>query len=146
MLEAARGAAVLVHEATFLDEDRDRARETRHSTAREAAALAREADVGLLVLTHLSSRHAPREVREEAEREFARVLVPRDFDQVEVPFPERGEPIVHAARRARRGGADAPSEAPATVAPHRPLTRSREAGKEIAMTVRPLAPRTAART
>ena len=116
VLEAARGAAVLVHEATFLDEDRDRARETRHSTAREAAALAREADVGLLVLTHLSSRHAPRDVREEAEREFARVLVPRDFDQVEVPFPERGEPIVHPAR-ARRGGGDAPSEAPATVAP-----------------------------
>ena len=116
VLESARGAAVLVHEATFLDEDRDRARETRHSTAREAAALAREADVGLLVLTHLSSRHAPREVREEAEREFARVLVPRDFDQVEVPFPERGEPIVHPAR-ARRGGGDAPSEAPATVAP-----------------------------
>ena len=116
VLEAARGAAVLVHEATFLDEDRERARETRHSTAREAAALAREADVGLLVLTHLSSRHAPREVREEAEREFARVLVPRDFDQVEVPFPERGEPIVHPAR-ARRGGGDAPSEAPATVAP-----------------------------
>ncbi len=76
----------------------------------------RDADVGLLVLTHLSSRHAPREVREEAEREFPRVLVPRDFDQVEVPFPERGEPIVHPAR-GRRGGADAPSEAPATVAP-----------------------------
>jgi ribonuclease Z len=116
VLEAARGAQVLVHEATFLDEDRDRARETRHSTAREAAALARDADVGLLVLTHLSSRHAPRELREEAEREFARVLVPRDFDQVEVPFPERGEPIVHPAR-GRRGGPDAPSEAPATVAP-----------------------------
>jgi ribonuclease Z len=117
VLEAARGAAVLVHEATFLEEDRDRARETRHSTAREAAALARAADVGLLVLTHLSTRHAPREVREEAELEFARVLVPRDFDQVEVPFPERGGPIVHAARAgARRGGADAPSEARATVA------------------------------
>jgi ribonuclease Z len=116
VLEAARGAAVLVHEATFLDEERDRARETQHSTAREAAALAREADVGLLVLTHLSTRHAPRDVREEAEREFARVLVPRDFDHVEVPFPERGGPIVHAAR-ARRGPADAPSGTPATVAP-----------------------------
>jgi ribonuclease Z len=116
VLEAARGASVLVHEATFLDDDRDRARETRHTTAREAAALAREADVGLLVLTHLSTRHAPREIREEAEREFARVLVPRDFDQVEVPFPERGEPILHPAR-ARRGGPDAPSEPPATVAP-----------------------------
>ena len=74
--------------------------------------------MGLLVLTHLSTRHAPREVREEAELEFARVLVPRDFDQVEVPFPERGGPIVHAAQAgARRGGADAPSEARATVAP-----------------------------
>jgi ribonuclease Z len=119
VLEASRGASVLVHEATFLDEDRERARETRHSTAREAAALARDADVGLLVLTHLSSRHAPREVRAEAEGEFPRVLVPRDFDQVEVPFPERGEPIVHPARAggARRGEPDAASEAPATVAP-----------------------------
>jgi ribonuclease Z len=115
--EVARGASVLVHEATFLDEDRERARETRHSTAREAAALARDADVGLLVLTHLSSRHAPREVREEAEAEFPRVLVPRDFDQVEVPFPERGAPVVHPARAPRRGGADTPSGAPATVAP-----------------------------
>jgi len=115
-LEAARGASVLVHEATFLDEDRERARETRHTTAREAAALAREADVGLLVLTHLSSRCAPRELREEAEREFARVLVPRDFDQVEVPLPERGEPIVHPARgRSRGGSADASSEPAATV-------------------------------
>ena len=118
VLEAARGAPVLVHEATFLDEDRERARETRHSTAREAAVLAAEAGVGLLVLTHLSSRHAAREVREEAEREFGRVLVPRDFDQVEVPFPERGEPIVHPARRGGAPrGADAPSEAAATVAP-----------------------------
>jgi ribonuclease Z len=117
VLEAARGGSVLVHEATFLDEDRERARETRHSTAREAAALARDADVGLLVLTHLSSRHSPRDVREEAEAEFARVLVPRDFDRVEVPFPERGEPLVHPARGSRRGGADTASEAPATVAP-----------------------------
>jgi ribonuclease Z len=118
VLDAARGASLLVHEATFLDEERDRARETRHSTAREAAALAREAGVGLLVLTHLSTRHAAREVREEAEREFAPVLVPRDFDRVEVPFAERGEPIVHAARSGpRRGAPDTPSEPPATVTP-----------------------------
>jgi ribonuclease Z len=118
-LDAARGAAVLVHEATFLDADRERARETRHTTAREAAVMAREADVGLLVLTHLSSRCSPRELREEAEREFPRVLVPRDFDQVEVPFPERGRPIVHPARGGGRRDADATaSEAPATVAAH----------------------------
>jgi len=118
-LEAAAGAAVLVHEATFLDEERDRARETRHSTAHEAAVLAREAGAGLLALTHLSSRFLPREVRAEAEAVFPNVLVPRDFDQVEVPFPERGEPIVHPAKGGgdRRGGSDVASEAPATVPP-----------------------------
>lgn len=61
--EIARGASVLVHEATFLDEDRQRARETRHSTALEAATLAREADVGLLVLTHLEPLRPPRPAR-----------------------------------------------------------------------------------
>ena len=115
-LDIARGASVLVHEATFLDEDRERARETRHSTAREAAELGREADVGLLVLTHLSSRFAPRDLRAEAASVFDRVLVPRDFDQVEIPFPERGAPIVHPARSGRGGPAapDAVSDAPAT--------------------------------
>jgi ribonuclease Z len=116
LLAAADRASVLVHEATFLDEDRDRARETRHSTAREAAVIAREADVGLLVLTHLSSRCSPRDLRHEAESEFPRVLVPRDFDQVEVPFPERGAPRIHALRGGGRPGApDEPSGSPATV-------------------------------
>jgi ribonuclease Z len=113
---AALGASVLVHESTFLDEDRDRARETRHTTAREAAELARDAHVGLLVLTHLSSRFPPRLARAEAEAVFDRVLVPRDFDQVEVPFPERGGPIVHAGRGgARHDPPDEVSEPPDTV-------------------------------
>ncbi len=115
-LQAARGASVLVHEATFLDEDRGRARETRHTTAREAAELAREADVGLLVLTHLSSRRPPGELRAEAAAIFERTLVPRDFDQVEIPFPERGAPIVHPARGgSRRTAPDALSEPPGTL-------------------------------
>jgi ribonuclease Z len=62
VLEAARGAEVLVHEATFLDEERERARETAHATALEAAEIAREADVGLLALTHLSNRYFGPEV------------------------------------------------------------------------------------
>ncbi len=119
VLEAARGATVLIHEATFLDGDRERARQTRHSTAREAAALAREADVGLLVITHVSSRCMPRDVRAEAAVEFPRVVVPRDFDQIEVPFPEKGPPEVHPAR-APQGprAAQAASEEPATVPAH----------------------------
>jgi ribonuclease Z len=117
-LEAARGAALLVHEATLLHEDLARARETRHSTAHEAARLGRDADVALLALTHLSSRFAPRDVRAEAQEVFERAIVPRDFDQIEIPFAERGAPVLHPARGgARRDGADAASEAPATVLP-----------------------------
>jgi ribonuclease Z len=99
VLAAALRADVLVHEATFLDEDLDRARETGHSTAREAAELARDADVGLLLLTHLSTRYAVRDVKAEARQVFADAEVPRDLDAVEVPFPERGRP-----RMVRGGG------------------------------------------
>jgi len=115
----ADGASVLVHEATFQDAERERARDTSHSTAAEAGALARRAGVDLLVLTHLSPRCAPSELRREAEAEFPRVHVPRDFDQVEIPFPERSEPIVHPARDGRVARADpAGAEATATVVTH----------------------------
>lgn len=103
-LDAAEGAQLLIHEATFLDADRDRARETGHTTAREAAVLAREAKVGLLVLTHLSSRCFPRDVRQEAEAVFPDVAVARDFDRIEVPFPERGPAVLEPHRRRREAG------------------------------------------
>ena len=92
VLEAARGAEVLVHEATFLEEERERARETAHSTALEAAELARDADVGLLALTHLSNRYFGPEVVREARTIFSETVVPKDFDVIDVPFPERGAP------------------------------------------------------
>jgi ribonuclease Z len=85
-------ADVLVHEATFCEDERARARETGHSTAHQAAETARDAGVQLLALTHLSTRYFPREVRDEARATFANTVVPRDFDAIEVPFPERGEP------------------------------------------------------
>ena len=85
--------------------------------------MAKEAGVGLLALTHLSSRFMPREVRAEAEAVFANVIVPRDFDQIEVPFPERGAPILHPVKGGgeRKGASDVASEAPATVLPARPF-------------------------
>lgn len=101
-LTAADGASLLVHEATFTAADAARARETGHSTAAEAAELGRRADVGLLALTHISARNHPREIRAEAEAVFERVLVPRDFTQVEIPYPDRGRPVV--APPAREGG------------------------------------------
>ncbi len=89
---AADGADVLVHEATFLDADAARAAETGHSTAAQAAGIGRDCGVGLLALTHLSTRYAPRDVRGEALEVFERAVVPRDFDSIELPLPEKGEP------------------------------------------------------
>jgi ribonuclease Z len=57
LVEAARDADLLIHEATFSDDEHDRALETRHSTAREAGKVAQDAHVRRLILTHLSSRH-----------------------------------------------------------------------------------------
>ncbi len=87
---AAHEADLLVHEATFTDEDADRARETAHSTARQAAELARDADVRALALTHVSTRYAGGQLRDEARAVFPDTEAPRDFDTIEVPFPERG--------------------------------------------------------
>ena len=86
-------ADLLVHEATFMEEDADRAAETRHSTAAQAAELAAAAEVRMLALTHISPRYSGGQVRDEARGAFENVIVPRDFDRVELPFPERGDPV-----------------------------------------------------
>jgi ribonuclease Z len=95
----AQDAQLLVHEATFLEDERARARDTAHSTALQAAELARDAGVRLLALTHLSTRYFPRDVRDEARSAFPDTVVPRDFDAIDVPFPERGEPALVKAER-----------------------------------------------
>jgi ribonuclease Z len=102
VVEAAAGAELLVHEATFLADERERARETSHSTAGEAALVAREAGVKLLALTHVSTRYFGHQVVEEATQLFPATVVPRDFDLVTIPFPERGEPeLVRSGARAQ---------------------------------------------
>jgi ribonuclease Z len=92
---AAHEADLLIHEATFLDDEAQRAQQTGHSTARQAAELARDADVRLLALTHVSTRYAGYEVRDEARATFERTELPRDFDTIEIPFAEKGEPELH---------------------------------------------------
>ncbi len=92
VVQAAHFADVLIHEATFSAEEKERARETMHATATEAAEVARLADVKLLALTHVSTRYFGSELAREAREIFAETVVPRDFDVVDVPFPERGQP------------------------------------------------------
>jgi ribonuclease Z len=91
---AARAADVLVHESSFGDEEVARAAQTRHSTARQAAEIANAAEVNLLCLTHVSGRYFGKELRDQAREVFANTELPRDFDIVEIPFPERGEPML----------------------------------------------------
>jgi len=103
---AAHEADVLVHEATFAEEEAERARRTGHCTARQAATAARDAGVKLLALTHLSTRYGGGELRAEAEAVFPATVVPRDFDTIEIPLPERGEPVL------RRWEGQAPQSGP----------------------------------
>jgi ribonuclease Z len=88
-IEASRGADLLVHEATFGTEEAERAVETGHSTAREAAIVARDAGVDTLVLTHFSARYSrdATELGNEARECFAgRVFVGRDGMEIDIPY------------------------------------------------------------
>jgi ribonuclease Z len=89
---AAHAAQLLVHDGTFALDESARAAETGHSTARDAAQLAAEAEVGMLAIVHVSSRYNVTRVLDEARAAFQNTVAPRDFDLVEIPFPERGEP------------------------------------------------------
>jgi ribonuclease Z len=147
VLEIAQEADLLVHEATFAEEERERADETLHSTAAGAAAVAKAAEVRMLALTHLSNRYFGPEIAREARAIFPDTVVPRDFDIIDVPFQERGAPRLvkggarpvreeagpdgeHGAgggsRRSDRGGGD-PGDSGVGGDPVRAATRRRAA-------------------
>jgi ribonuclease Z len=112
VVESAWGADVLVTEATFSEEERERAQETMHQTAAQAADLARRANVGLLALTHLSSRYFGPEIAREAREIFPETVVPRDFDVIDLPFAERGPPQLVKEGALHRREPEAVSSAP----------------------------------
>lgn len=88
VVDAATGADLLVHEATFGEEEKERARETQHSTAKEAAQVALAARAKRLVLCHLSARYSisADELVKEAREVFGETTVARDGMEIEVPF------------------------------------------------------------
>ena len=99
VLEIAVEADLLVHDGTFSRDEQERADETCHTTAADAAEVARVADVRMLALTHLSNRYFGAEILREARAVFPETVVPRDFDIIDVRFAERGGP------RLLKGGA-----------------------------------------
>ena len=90
VVDAATGADLLVHEATFGEEEKERAKETGHATAREAAQVALAAGVKRLVLSHVSARYSLNadELVKEAREVFPETIVAKDGMTVEVPFAD----------------------------------------------------------
>jgi ribonuclease Z len=103
-VSAAADADLLIHDASFAEEEVQRGAETGHSTLAQAAAVAAEAHVKLLALVHISSRYHVGKVIEEAKAVFEPVVAPKDFDQIELPFPERGHPQLIPKGAVDQGG------------------------------------------
>jgi ribonuclease Z len=94
-VDAARGADLLIHEATFSEEEAARAVETGHSTAREAALVAEQAGVRRLVLTHLSARYTrdTSDLERDAKAVFANTVIARDGMEIDVEFADEAAAV-----------------------------------------------------
>lgn len=89
VVELARNADLLIHEATFDDDLAEKAGEDKHSTASQAAEVALKANVKFLVLTHISARYEGDDSKllNQARSVFPKVIIGRDFQVIEL-FPE----------------------------------------------------------
>jgi ribonuclease Z len=92
LIDVTRGADALVIESTYLDQEAEMARQFGHMTATRAAAFARDAGVGQLILTHISRRYREKEVLQEAQAIFPGAVVARDFDVFQIKSAEKENP------------------------------------------------------
>lgn len=88
LLPYVRGADALSIESTYLEEEAEMAVQYSHLTAKMAAELAKEAEVGKLFLTHVSRRYRERDILAEAQTVFPNTEVARDFSQYQVKHGE----------------------------------------------------------
>jgi ribonuclease Z len=85
MLEQIKGADLLYHEATFTEDMRDRAKQTMHSTAKDAATIAQKAQVGKLVISHFSARYKDLEpLLDEAKSIFPNTVIAEEGMKISV--------------------------------------------------------------
>ena len=83
--EASRDVDVLIHEATYVDEESKLAKEHFHSTAKAAAETASECNVKMLALIHISNRYGDNEAAlNEAKKYFDDTIAPADFQMITV--------------------------------------------------------------
>lgn len=83
MINLAKDSSLLIHEATFLEEDKDKALENGHSTTKEAAEIAKNANVNKLIITHFSNRYTNiKQFKKETKEIFENTTVAKDFMQV----------------------------------------------------------------
>jgi len=87
LVRLAENADLLIHDATFDDQLKDRAVEDGHSTPSQAAETAKEANVKRLILTHISARYEKTSLlRRQARKVFPRTEVAEDFLRVDIPL------------------------------------------------------------
>jgi len=84
-VKGAKDADVLVHEATFVEEHKQKAKERMHSTAMEAGEIASKAKAKMLILYHFSARRAPEKViLSEAKKKFKNTFILKELETISV--------------------------------------------------------------
>ena len=85
------GADLLIHDSTLAEDLKDWALETKHSTSKEAALIAKNANVKQLVLTHISSRYSEKRdvLLHEAKKVFGNSLIAEELMEIEVQLCDK---------------------------------------------------------